>query len=153
MTTLDDINGVLDRWCQRVVEKIQTNLDSTGTTASGRSKQSLGWVVADGTLRIYARPFFSGVETGRTPGRIPYNFTDILFQWASDKGILTNFGNTESRQRSALYLVGQFIKNSGTKLYRNGGRTDIYTDVITQELEELERQVAVRVSQSVVKSL
>lgn len=153
MTILDDINDVLAQWCEDVINQIKTNLDTTGTTASGKTKDSLGYEVEDGTLVIYGRPYFKGVEEGRPAGKVPYNFQDILFDWASAKGILSNFGDTISKQKSALWLVGQFIKNNGTKLYRNGGREDIYSNVIKSELPELEKRLRFKVTDTIVKNL
>lgn len=153
MTILDDINDVLAQWCEDVINQIKTNLDTTGTTASGKTKDSLGYVVNDGELVIYGRKFFQGVETGRPAGKVPYNFQDILFDWASAKGILSNFGDTISKQKSALWLVGQFIKNNGTKLYRNGGREDIYSNVIKDALPELNKKLGFKVQQTLVKNI
>ena len=116
-TIIEDINEVLAKWCEDVITQIKTNLDSTGTTASGNTKNSIGYEVEDGTLVIYGRPYFKGVEEGRPAGKVPYNFQDILFDWASDKGILSSFGDTVAKQRSALWLVGQFIKNNGTQIF------------------------------------
>lgn len=153
MTILEELDTVLQEWGERVVGKIQENLDSTGTTASGRTKDSIELVVGNGELTIYGRQYFRGVEQGRPGGGIPYRFQDILYQWASDKGILSNFGETESKQRSALYMVGQFIKNNGTKLYRSGGRDDIYTSVFDEELPVLDEQIGVMVRETIANGL
>lgn len=152
-TFIDDINDVLEQWASNVVVKIKSNLDSTGTTASGRTKESIEYTVDNGTLVITGRPYFRSVEEGRGPGGIPYNFTEILRQWAKDKGILTQFGDTEAKQRSALYMVGQFIRKNGTKLYREGSRTDIYTDVIESEMPKLGEQIAATIQESILRDI
>lgn len=149
----EELDSVLSDWGNRVAERIKSNLDTTGTTASGRTKDSIEVVAIDGELTIYGRRFFDGVETGRPAGKIPYRFQDILYDWASAKGILANFGDTEYKQRSALYMVGQFIKNHGTKLYRDGGRTSIYTDVITEMLPELEDKLTFIIKQSILRNM
>lgn len=152
-TVLENIDNILKVWCDDVINGIKTNLDNTGTTASGKTKDSLGYEVKDGALVIYGRPYFRGVEQGRPAGKVPYNFRDILFDWASAKGILSSFGDTPAEQKSALYIVGEFIKNNGTKLYRNGGREDIYTDVIKSELPELEKKVTFATKQTILKKI
>lgn len=155
MATYDDMTKILSEWAENVIIQIQDNLDSTNTTASGRTKESLRYEISDDefsqTLRIYGRPYFQGVEEGRGAGKVPYKFTDILFQWATDKGIITQFGDTESKQRSVLYVVGQSIKHHGTQLYREGGRLDIYTNVINEELPKLEDDVSFFVKQSIAE--
>lgn len=149
----EELDSVLSDWGNRVAERIKSNLDTTGTTASGRTKDSIEVVALDGELTIYGRRFFEGVETGRPAGKIPYRFQDILYDWASAKGILANFGDTEYKQRSALYMVGQFIKNHGTKLYRDGGRETIYTDVINEELPKLEEEIRIKVVDSILRNI
>ena len=148
-----DINEILGNWAENVINQIKSNLDSTGTTASGKTKESLEYTVENGELYIYGRQFFEGVEQGRPAGRIPYNMTDIIRQWMKDKGIEGQFGETESQKRSAAYLIGQFIKKNGTRLYRNGGREDIYTNVIDEELPELWEQINGTVVSSIVKEI
>lgn len=150
---LTDLDEIMAKWAENVVNKIRENLDRTGTTASGRTKESIEYTVENGTLVITGRPFFRGVETGRPGGKVPYNFTDIIRQWMKDKNIEGQFGNTESERRSAAYLIGQYIKANGTSLYRNGGREDIFTNVINEELPELEKEVWLRVSDTIVANL
>lgn len=153
MSEIEEMNNVLREWAEDVIVKIQDNLDTTGTTASGKTKESLRYELETdeygGKLTIYGRQYFQGVEEGRPAGGIPYRFQDILYQWAKDKGILSNFGETESKQRSALYMVGQFIKNNGTQLYREGGRLDIYSNVFDEELPKLRDKVAYHIKQTI----
>lgn len=153
MTEIHNLDEMLSEWAENVVVRIQENLDSTGTTASGKTKESLEYELTDTGVRILGRQYFRGVEEGRPAGGIPYKFQDILYDWAKAKGILSSFGDTESKQRSALYMVGQFIKNNGTKLYREGGRTDIYSDVINEEVENLTEKIFLNISESIVEGL
>ena len=152
-TIIDDINNVLAQWCKDVISQIKTNLDTTGTTATGKTKESLVYEVSDGSCVIYGRPYFKSVENGRPAGKVPYNFKDILYEWASAKGILSKFGDTVAKQKSTLWIIGQFIKNNGTKLYRNGGRRDIYTNVLESELPELEKKIGFKVEESILSNI
>ena len=155
METYNDVSEILSEWAENVIIRIQDNLDSTGTTASGKTKESLRYEIEGDEfsqkLTIYGRPYFQGVEEGRGAGKVPYNFTDILYKWATDKGIITNFGDTESKQRSVLYIVGQSIKHHGTQLFQKGGRLDIYTNVINEELPKLEEDVSFFLKQSIAE--
>ena len=152
-TFIDDINEVLEQWASNVVVKIKSNLDSTGTTASGRTKESIEYTVDNGTLVITGRPYFRSVEEGRGPGGIPYGFTDIIRQWMKDKNIESKFGETESQKRSAAYMIGQFIKNNGSSLYRKGGRDDIYSSVINDEMPKLNEMLTAAITETIVKDL
>lgn len=153
MAEMIEVEKILREWAENVITQIQENLDSTGTTASGKTKESLRYETESdeygGKLVIYGRPYFQGVEDGRPAGGIPYKFQDILYQWMLDKGIEGNFGNTESEQRSAAFLVGQFIKHHGTKLYNEGGRMDIYTNVFNEEIPKLEDEITFRVKRTI----
>jgi len=150
---IENLNEILLKWGEHVAERIKTNLDTTNTTASGKTKQSVEVVVGDGELTIYGRPFFQGVETGRGAGKIPYKFTDIIRQWMTDKGIEDRFGDKEWQKRNAAYLIAQKIKDSGTKLYRDGGITSIYTDVINEELPKLEEEIRIKVVDSILRNI
>lgn len=152
-TFIDDINDVLAKWAEGVISGIRQNLESTGTNASGKTSASLRYVVGNGELTIFGRPYFRSVEEGRGPGGIPYRFTDIIRQWMDDKGIAGKFGETESQKRSAAYMIGQFIKNNGTKLYREGGRTGIYTDVIESEMPKLNEMLTAAITETIINDL
>lgn len=152
-TFIDNINDVLAQWAEGVISGIRQNLETTGTNASGKTSASLRYVVGNGELTIFGRPYFRSVEEGRGPGGIPYRFQDILYEWAQAKGILSNFGDTEAKQRSALYMVGQFIRKNGTKLFRKGSRTDIYTDVIEGEMPKLGEQIAATIQDTILRDI
>lgn len=147
------IDDIIEEWAENVINKIKENLDSTGTTASGKTKDSLELVMTDNGFQIVGRQYFRSVEEGRPSGGIPYNMTEIIRKWMSDKGIENQFGKTESEKRSAAYLIGQYIKTNGTKLYREGGREDIYTDVITEELPVLFDEIEGRVLETIIEEL
>lgn len=150
---MKDLEDIIKEWSDEVIEKIKFNLDSTGTTASGETKRSLEMVWINNGFQIVGRPYFRGVEEGRPGGGIPRNFTNILYDWAEAKGILSKFGTEESEQRSALFLVGQFIKHHGTQLYIKGGREDIYSNVINEELPKLMEMIEGRVEETIIKEL
>ena len=152
-TFIDDINEVLAQWAEGVISGIRQNLETTGTNASGKTSASLKYVVGNGELTIFGRPYFRSVEEGRGPGGIPYRFTDILYEWAQAKGILSNFGDTEAKQRSALYMVGQFIKRNGTSLFRKGGRDDIYSSVINDEMPKLNEMLTATITETIINDL
>lgn len=148
--SLDDI---ITEWGEDVIGKIRRNLDDTGTTASGKTKQSLELVKTDKGFQIVGRQYFRSVEEGRPEGGIPYRFQDIIRKWMDDKGVASQFGSTESEKRSAAWLIAQKIKNEGSRLYRNGGRDDIYTSVINEELPELFHWIEGSVTETIIKEL
>lgn len=153
MTYAEELDKVLGEWGNRVADRIKSNLDTTGTTASGRTRESVEVVAENGELTITGRQYFRSVEEGRPSGSVPYKFQDIIRKWMDDKGIAANFGEKEWQKRNAAYLISQKIKEYGSRLYRNGGREDIYTDVINEELPELAQQISVMVAETISKAL
>lgn len=157
MSEIEEMNNVLREWAEDVIVKIQDNLDTTGTTASGKTKESLRYELETdeygGKLTIYGRQYFQGVEEGRPAGGIPYKFQDIIRQWMSDKKIENQFGEKEWQKRNAAYLIAQKIKDSGTMLYREGGITTIYTDTITEMLPELKEKMGVILRESILRDI
>lgn len=153
MTEIHNLDEMLSEWAERVIVKIQENLDSTGTTASGKTKESLEYELTDTGVRILGRQYFQGVELGRPAGKVPYRFQDIIRQWMKDKGIESQFGEKEWQKRNAAYLIAQKIKESGTQLYRQGGRSDIFSNVINEEVENLTEKIFLNISESIVEEL
>lgn len=148
MTGLEDI---IKEWSNEVIERIKFNLDATGTTASGKTKASLEMVWTQEGFAIVGRQYFRGVEEGRTPGGAPRNFVGILEKWIKDKG-LTRPSEFKT-DRSWAGAIGYNITHFGSRLYRDGGRDDIYTVVIDEELPKLFEQIEGKVTQTIIKDL
>ena len=147
----ESISTVLTEWSRNVIDRIRENLDSTKTTASGKTKKSLTYEVMrrEGYhILIEGRPFFQSVETGRGPTIHPQHIdlVSILAQWIRDKGLDTTWNLNDEREiRSVAYAIMVTHRERGSKLYRDGGRTDIYSNVIAEELPELKQGLATAV--------
>lgn len=138
-----DVKSILYRALHEAKIKIQQNLETTGTNASGRTSRSLEVVVDDTSGTLFGRQAFGTVETGRRAGRVPYGFTDIIYQWMQDKGVhadITGRRSQESADRSMAYLIARKIAREGSKLYREGGRVDIYSNVLPVTIEQVKRE-------------
>jgi hypothetical protein len=106
---------------------------STGTNATGKTSRSLRFEVTQTsdsqTLRIIGKPFFNVVETGRkaTPQytKPSQDFVNAIREWANAKGV-----------PGAAYAIAKSIHKKGTKLFQQGGRTDIVSSVINPTLIE-----------------
>lgn len=144
MSVAIDIRRILTSALEEAKVKIQQNLASTGTNASGRTSQSLTVEVDGNTGVLYGRQAFGTVETGRKPGRVPYNFRDIIYQWMQDKGVhakVEGRRSQESADRSMAYIIARKIANEGSKLYRDEGRDDIYSNVLPLTIERVRNEV------------
>ena len=106
-------------------------ITSTGTSATGKTAQSLRYEITNegtkATLKVVGKPYFMVVETGRkaTPGKKPSkDFVDNIKEWLQTKG----------KESDLAYAIAMSINKKGTKLWQDGGRTDIVSNVINQNL-------------------
>lgn len=138
------INEELERAKLIIIQHIWRN----GQNASGRTVDSLHVVMNPEGGTLYGRNFFGTMETGRRAGKIPYGFSGIILQWMRDKGIhgtpiayKTNRAHKYTPQErgdlSMASAIARTIARSGTRLYRKGGRADVYSDVIPETMERL----------------
>lgn len=130
--------------------RIAANMQAAGAVASGRTIRSLRVVSDDNSAALVSAQQmpFGTLETGRRPGRVPYRFSDIIYQWMQDKGIHgTIRGNAtqESADRSMAYAISRTIAQRGTSLFRRGGRSDIYSREIPPAVARITAMVAATV--------
>lgn len=138
-----DVKSILYRALHEAKERIQQNLANTGTNASGRTSESLEVVIDETSGTLYGRQAFGTVETGRKAGRVPYGFKDIIYQWMQDKGVhadITGSRSQRSADMSMAYHIAKKIANEGSRLYREGGRVDIYSNVLPVTIEQVKNE-------------
>lgn len=111
-----------------VISQIKENLASTGTNATDETGNSLRLEVKNEgfkqILKIYGRPYFMTVETGRkpTPNFKPsIQFVANIKKWMDAKSKI-----------GSAYGIAQDIHKRGTKLFRQGGRKDIVSNVVNE---------------------
>lgn len=127
-----ELINILKQYGTSTVQQIQDNLQSTGTNATGKTSSSLKYTVTQegtkATLRITGRKYFATVETGRkaTPNydKPSKAFVQAIKEWAEAKGVDSKFA----------YAIAKSIHKIGTKLFRDGGRNDVVSNVVNQNL-------------------
>lgn len=124
---MESISEILTRRGQEAVKRIQDNIPS----ASGKTKESVRYEVSEGsgkvTLTIIGgRPFFPALETGSKPSdKNPHpDMVTSLKEWMEIRGI-----------QGSAYGMARGILKRGSRLWRDGGRRDIYTNVKNDILE------------------
>lgn len=138
------INEELERAKLIIIQHIWKN----GQNASGRTVDSLHVVMNPEGGTLYGRNFFGTMETGRRAGKIPYGFSGIILQWMRDKGIhgtpiayktkrAHKYTPQERGDLSMASAIANTIAAKGTKLHRDGGRADVYSNVIPETMERL----------------
>lgn len=117
-----------------LMNNIRINLGRTGATATNETGNSLRIEInQEGTkykMRMFGRPFFMTVETGRkpTPEKKPSReFIDRIRLWCDARGI----------DESAAWAIATKINKQGTALWRSGGREDRVTPAVNEFQSEV----------------
>lgn len=127
-----EIISILNQYGNSTVDQIRQNLSSS--SASGKTAQSLRYEVTNegtkATLKVIGKPYFMVVETGRKPtpqyDKPSKAFVQSIKDWLQ-------FVSGDTRP---AYAIALSIHKKGTKLFRDGGRKDIVSNVINQNLTD-----------------
>lgn len=139
---IDNITkGILTEELEGLRQRIAQNILNNGQQASGQTIQSLRVETAPETGRLYARPYFGTLETGRKAGPVPKGFAEIIEEWTLNKGLGLQF-DKKYKLQSFAYLVARKIWKEGTKLHRTGGRSDIYSKEIPITVNNISKRMA-----------
>lgn len=141
LTDIRDIEVMLTEVFEQAKRDIIANHERAGQVASGKTRDSLSVEVTSdttsATATMYGRKYFAALETGSQPWKKQYKhpprpFVDTIQRWMDDKGI----------EGVSAYLVARKIMREGSKLYRDGGRQDIFTPV----MEDIEQRIDAELS-------
>lgn len=141
-----------------LADQVRANHENAGQVASGKLRDSIAAFVEDMGDRISghvdALSYIEAMEQGNAPWEpiptkqakdghtydyVPKWFADAIGQWMSDKGI------QETKERNR-YAVAWKIIHEGTLLYRQGGRSDIYSEITKAVAEEIADELAAEVA-------
>ena len=132
---------------------IINNIRSTGQWASGKTAASMAVMVSGSIGELVGRKAFGTLETGRRGGRVPRNFHNIIYDWMQAKGVhaqpmpyKTNrphkYSEQERGDRTMAYFISRTIRREGTRLYRDGGRDDVYSRAIPITIERINSRLS-----------
>lgn len=151
-----DLKKIVESKLQNAIVKIQANLESTGTNASKRTSDSLRLEPTEFGFIIYGRKAFGTVETGRGAGGVPKGFNDIIKQWIVDKNISVTqipykrkesqnwkpkFTEPERSLNLAAGAISYNIRKKGTALFISGGRKDIFSNVFSETIPDIKKDI------------
>ena len=162
-----DYNEVLIATLERIRAKIAANINSKGLRASGKP-DSIRLTDTGAQLVAVGRGYFQSLELGRPAGRVPRGFAYIIRQWILDKGLSVRmipyrrqpserwrpkYSVEERSLRAAAGAIAHNIATRGTRLYQQGGRSDIYTPVLEEETKRLEAEIGRIIANSIKQAL
>ena len=140
-------NFIINEELLKLKDVIAANMQAQGLNASGKTSKSLEVVMSDNGGALMGRSFFAVLETGRKAGKVPKNFRQIIEKWATDKGLSFD---TPAKLRSFSYLVARKIAAEGTKQYRTGRRTDVFTEAVNETVTSIQNQLGSEVLKEIV---
>lgn len=144
----EEIKKALEEELCNLRQDIINNHIDAGQRASGKTIESLRVEVSENEGSLYGRKDFDNLELGRKPGETPLGFVQIIYKWMKAKGIhstpipyVTNrqhkYTPQERGDMRLAYLIARKIRREGTLLFRNGGRNDIYSNLIPGTIEKI----------------
>lgn len=126
---MPEIFNVIQSEGIELVNNTRANLGASGQNATNKTSQSLRIQInQEGSkyrMLLFGRPFFMTVQTGRrpTPDKKPSReMIDNIKEWINSRGI----------DESAAWAIATNINKKGTKLWRQGGRTDILDPAVDE---------------------
>lgn len=130
---LTQTQTMLAKHVEKVKLGIAQEMAARHRTASGRSVASLT-VEPIGTVGVglFGGPQWARMQDGKAPGKVPYNFRDIIKDWIKAKGISITGG--QRGLDSAAFCIARSIAKNGTRLYREHKHDDIFDSVVEREL-------------------
>jgi len=151
-----EAQNIIIKKLQELQQRIIANIESSGQSASGRTAASLRVEPNETGATLYGRRAFATLETGRKPGKTPYQFTRVIWQWIVDKGIRVSpidykrqasakwqpmYSPQERGELSLAGAIAHKIQTEGTALFRNGGRSDVYSNEIPRTIAEIKQEI------------
>ena len=143
-----DSKKVLAEEGEKFITNVRKNIQNKGLTKTGATQTSLRKDLPPDTLIVWGRKDFQNIETGTSPqeaAKLDFNlFRKRLYNWANYLGI--SWGSTKERFSFAWNVSNKILK-FGTKLYRDGGRKDIYSN----ELQPLYDSISDRIGKIIIQ--
>ena len=130
MNTDKDYNETIERIAVTLRDKIISEIARKGLYDTGELYRSVDYEIEGNDILIYANSYLPYAECGRGPGGIPYNFAQIIAQWAARKNIHLNKGT----YNDFGFAVAQKTRQFGSARYRGDMPT---ADVLSQPVEDV----------------
>lgn len=139
---MEKITNTLNNYGILGVELLKASVRSI--SATGKTERSISYKVKSDndsdTLTIYAREYFSTIETGRGPRKSAQEsgFLDGMLEYMRAKGIGNDL-DEKKKKNLARFLVLK-INKEGDSTYKKGGR-QVYSNDLEKYVEALKGAV------------
>lgn len=122
MPTFSLDRAALDAFDRKLIDDLKASLDASGSTASGRTKDSIRSEISENRYKLFGRGYIGALEYGRKPtkGSGDGQLFKAIEQWIKDKGITPKEGTEEKHYKSLAFAITKKIHESGTLLFSTG---------------------------------
>lgn len=125
-------------------DEIRANMAAKKINASGRTSDSIAVQVYNGGFRLVgggkgAAPIPT-LEYGRSGGKVPRGFYDILIQWSRDKGL--QFASEQERHTFAYFLARKIAKEGSERFRKPETRQDVYSTPVMNAKTAIQQIIA-----------
>ena len=127
----EELRQILLEELEDLRTRIIANMERADQVVSGKTRDSLQVSVQGNAGVLTGRQAFATLETGsrpwsRKPKRTPKWFADLIGEWIDRRGLDLN-----------QWAVAHTIIHKGSKLYREGGRADIYSPELQKTVDRI----------------
>lgn len=130
-----EIRKILTEELEALRRRIGDNMEAADQIATGKTRDGMRVEVRGLAGVLTGRQAFATLERGSRPWskklkRVPKFFADLIGEWIDAKGLKLN-----------KWAVAHSIMTKGSKLYRSGGRSDIYSNELPKTMDAIGRRV------------
>jgi hypothetical protein len=127
----ETIRLILREELEDLRKRIIENMGKADQIVTGKTRDSMQVEVQGLSGVLTGRQAFATLETGsrpwsRPPKRVPRFFADLIGEWIDAKGLDLN-----------KWAVAHTIIHKGSKLYREGGRADVYSPELQKTIDRI----------------
>ena len=131
----EEIRQILREELEDLRRRIIANMEGADLIVSGRTRDSMQVEVKGNGGVLTGRRAFATLETGcrpwnKQPKRPPKWFADLIGEWIDQRGLDLN-----------QLAVAHTIIRKGSKLYREGGRADIYSPELQPTIDRIGERI------------
>lgn len=127
----EEIRKILLEELEDLRKRIAENMGRADQIVTGKTRDSMQVSVQGNAGVLTGRHAFATLETGsrpwsKPPKRVPKFFADLIGEWIDAKGLDLN-----------KWAVAHTIIHKGSKLYREGGRADVYSPELQKTIDRI----------------
>lgn len=130
-----EIRKILTEELDALRQRIGENMETADQIATGKTRDGMRVEVRGLSGVLTGRQAFATLERGsrpwsRKPKRTPKWFADLIGEWIDAKDLDLN-----------KWAVARSLITKGSKLYRSGGRSDIYSPELQKTMDAIGKRV------------